>query len=318
METLVGILKLLKCILQSFFDTSNLTLSRLKNLYVTRQRPNCVDARDPSFHKFAILHSGDMSQASNHGGSSQWDEMLSMNVCQSQLTYDDAFDLNNLAITYFQQGYHDCAVQCLTAILSEFCMLQPVFNEGLAKSGERHSSTGQTTVAPLRSNHMRWVAICEAGINGQMSIYGPSVYGYAVMISTDRKHLASEISLQEISAIVMYNLALFHHCQAINQCNSSGLLTALDRYEHVGEVIQQLGLGKAGIDHLVLAVLNNMGHIHFQLLQFKEARQCFSCLRSQISIKIASLSRLQSIEDYGIFVLSAMLPVSELLLAPAA
>lgn len=90
------------------------------------------------------------------------------------------------------------------------------------------------------------------------------------------------------SACVMFNLALVHHWRGIHFGLSSLLPKALKLYEMSFSLIQN----GAHFDtqHLILALLNNMGHIHHELLQYNQARQCFKNLKDLLTERAASAS----------------------------
>jgi hypothetical protein len=164
---------------------------------------------------------------------------------------------------------------------------------------------------------LQWVKVGKHGDVGERNILeGISMYSFALIL--DPAACVTEFSHHATRAALFYNLAHIHHWRAMHLGVSSLLPLALEYYEQAGQAIEKTGGDRdLVIDHLALAVLNNMGHVHCQLLQFNQAQYCFNVLRLMISKRVGSLSLLQAMEDYETFVLSAML-VPELRLAPAA
>ena len=86
----------------------------------------------------------------------------------------------------------------------------------------------------------------------------------------------------------MFNLALVHHWRGVHFGISSLLPKALILYEMSFSLIQN----GATFDtqHLTLALLNNMGHIHHEMMQYNDARRCFINLKEILTALAASAS----------------------------
>jgi tetratricopeptide (TPR) repeat protein len=117
----------------------------------------------------------------------------------------------------------------------------------------------------------------------------PFISSHALLLSSDCcTNPAEDEYCHRESACVMFNLALVHHWRGIHFGLSSLLPKALKLYEMSFSLIQN----GANFDtqHLVLALLNNMGHIHHELLQYNQARQCFKNLKELLTERAASAS----------------------------
>lgn len=90
------------------------------------------------------------------------------------------------------------------------------------------------------------------------------------------------------SACVMFNLALVHHWRGMHFGMSSLLPKALQLYELSFSLIQNGANFET--QHLILALLNNMGQIHHELMQYKNARRCFDNLKEMLISRPASAS----------------------------
>jgi hypothetical protein len=143
-----------------------------------------------------------------------------------------------------------------------------------------------------------------------------SMYSYAVALSDDVQYDSSETYMNQTSVAILYNLAFMHHWRAVFLGISSGLLKALQMYELVARIIQPKDCGPE-FENLTMAIWNNMGHVHSQLFQLKEARTCFDQLRLLLVQRDDILHWLPK-KDYETFFLNAMFQGSELHLASAA
>jgi hypothetical protein len=87
----------------------------------------------------------------------------------------------------------------------------------------------------------------------------------------------------------MFNLALVHHWRGVHFGISSLLPKALVLYEMSFSLIQN---GGATFDtqHLTLALLNNMGHIYHELMQYTDSRRCFKNLKEILTARATSAS----------------------------
>ncbi|KAI2505531.1 hypothetical protein MHU86_8867 [Fragilaria crotonensis] len=114
------------------------------------------------------------------------------------------------------------------------------------------------------------------------------------------------------SACVMFNLALVHHWRGMHFGISSLLPKALKLYEMSFALIQN----GATFDtqHLTVALLNNMGHIHHELLQYNNARRCFKSLKEILTARAASATDGPDIQGFLLNIMFLEAPG----LAPAA
>jgi hypothetical protein len=147
------------------------------------------------------------------------------------------------------------------------------------------------------------------------AVSASSLYGFTVLLFDSFQYSSSaECSMDQTSAVLLYNMALIHHWKAVHFGISKALLKALKVYCMALEVINETEV--AGVEVLLLAIWNNMGHIHTQLFQLIEARVCFSKLR--LILEDRDIRRRLPESDFQFFLLSAISRVWEIHLAPAA
>lgn len=144
-----------------------------------------------------------------------------------------------------------------------------------------------------------------------------SMYNCVVALPHVSQDGALENFVFRTSLSVLYNLAFIHHWRAVYLGVSSGIPKALHLYSMALKVISPEE-NSPDIDHLAMAIWNNMGHIYSKLLyQLREAQVCFGHLRHILAHRTGLRCMLPK-RDYETFVLSVMFQASDLLLAPAA
>lgn len=124
--------------------------------------------------------------------------------------------------------------------------------------------------------------------------------------------LAPTASVEEITAVLGYNAALYHHSQALrgvcsttmtNNPNTTSssisprqmqLQTCLQYYDGVWQLLQQHGW----IDELlVMALFYNMGHAHWQLKQKEQAMFCMDFLQQVLKDSPAHMMVCQALQQ---------------------
>lgn len=253
------------------------------------------------------------------------------NWVKKMCCYETVSRLNNIAISLFQSGCHEDALISLKAAINEL-----VGNVGNQQQGSSQTACASTqSRCYLENKGYRSRYVSNSGQESQkrnfetiraVSIDQPectreldhatSMYSYAVVLSEDIRLFSSEACINQASVVLLYNLAFMHHWRAVYLGISSGLVKALQMYELVVGIIQPKGYGPE-FENLVLAVWNNMGHVHSQLFQLNQARACFDRLRLLLVQRDDILVWLPK-KDYETFFLSAMFQGSDLHLAPAA
>jgi tetratricopeptide (TPR) repeat protein len=143
---------------------------------------------------------------------------------------------------------------------------------------------------------------------------GSFISAHAILLSNDccTNPLDQSYCHRE-SACVMFNLALVHHWRGMQFGLSSLLPKALRLYEMSFSLIQ-CGTATFDTQHMVLALLNNMGQIHHELLQYKNARQCFKNLKEILTIRATSASDSPDVQGFLLNIMFLEAPQ----LAPAA
>mmetsp|Transcript_11361 Transcript_11361/g.32719 ORF Transcript_11361/g.32719 Transcript_11361/m.32719 type:complete len:282 (-) Transcript_11361:204-1049(-) len=113
------------------------------------------------------------------------------------------------------------------------------------------------------------------------------VRGDIYRISLD-KHVC-----EQISYVALYNIALSHHLKALQlssspSCQTEYLQKALSLYEHFYQVLmKQTADGNIPITHAI-ALLGNIGQIHWALGNKESAEMCFDCLLSRVMYLIVA------------------------------
>jgi hypothetical protein len=121
-----------------------------------------------------------------------------------------------------------------------------------------------------------------------------------------------------LAAIVLYNAGLSHHLRGLLGCDTTELHNALRMYKMASCLLSSESFNEEPEEHLlVLALLNNMGHISSFFFDMDHAWQCLDVMRD--CFHQASDSPELSDEDLDFFSMASMLVSSKNLLgAPAA
>jgi hypothetical protein len=143
---------------------------------------------------------------------------------------------------------------------------------------------------------------------------GSFISAHAILLSNDccTNPLDQEYCHRE-SSCIMFNLALVHHWRGMQFGLSSLLPKALKLYEMSFSLIQ-CGTATFDTQHMILALLNNMGQIHHELLQYKTSRQCFKNLKEILTIRATSSSDSPDVQGFLLNIMFLEAPQ----LAPAA
>ena len=93
-------------------------------------------------------------------------------------------------------------------------------------------------------------------------------------------------------ATVMFNMALGRHVQARQQGKDSLLRKALSLYAMGMEVVQYIPHRSECLIVLVIATLNNMAHLHYELGEISQAKRLLECV-SPMSASLSEATALQ-------------------------
>lgn len=122
--------------------------------------------------------------------------------------------------------------------------------------------------------------------------------------------------------VLLYNLALAHHEEGIHKNTPSLLEDSLEFYEMAVDIMKSLSQQMDDYDLLLLlAVVNNMGHIHSHLLNFQETREKVELVKrlTAVANKRRNQSTTGSETEYSFFFQAAVSHDGrELSAAPAA
>jgi hypothetical protein len=120
-----------------------------------------------------------------------------------------------------------------------------------------------------------------------------------------------------LTGVVLYNMALVNHCRAIELGISSLLSNSLNLYKMAAAVVERSSDVDASNELVLLALYNNMAHIHAYQWSSPEVRVCTDNIRMLLSTVSAENSFIDQ-EDFDFFSVNAMLHVEDIIIAPAA
>jgi hypothetical protein len=129
--------------------------------------------------------------------------------------------------------------------------------------------------------------------------------------------IADDVEDKELLAnVVLYNMALVNHCQAIELGISRLLSIALNLYKMAASVLESTRDIDASNELVLLALYNNMAQIHAYQWSSQEVRVCIDNIRMLLST--VSAESFIDEEDFLFFSVNTMLHVEDINLAPAA
>ena len=214
-------------------------------------------------------------------------------------------DMNNKAVGCLLQGDSDGAVQTLGAALSSLQLYQE-FETAAKAHLQAHqggacstSTTGHhaptatlsfpehllnSMVSGSSDSPMRSVPLTHDGMADGSSGTFP-VFNQAMTIAKaecDTMDGMISQNYQRLLAMLIYNMGLSMHLQALQSGKAAELKGALDLYEMSFSVIetewQQLNVDDLML--LLMALFNNLGHIHSNLYNLKERETCIDWLKA--------------------------------------
>jgi hypothetical protein len=119
-----------------------------------------------------------------------------------------------------------------------------------------------------------------------------------------------------LSGVVLYNMALINHCRALELGISSLLSVALNLYKMAASVLERSRGVDPSNELVLLALYNNMAHIHAYQWSSREVRVCIAKIRMLLSA--VSAESFIDQEDFHFFSVNTMLNIEDMYLAPAA
>ncbi|CAB9503059.1 expressed unknown protein [Seminavis robusta] len=197
-------------------------------------------------------------------------------------------DLNNRAVSSLLQGDSDAAVSSLTAAMSSLQNLRDV---------ELEEQKQQQQQAPPLSQH--WLAekileslsgespMCSIPLSftNSESADGPgtfTLFNHALTISNSSSLMVSSVAknYDRLLAMILYNMGMAFHTQAVRSGRSEELRGALQLYEMSFSVVENAWV-RFDVDDLTLflmALMNNLGHIHSSLYNAPQTQICIEWL----------------------------------------
>ena len=193
-------------------------------------------------------------------------------------------DLNNKAIQCLLQGNSDGSVAALSSALSSLQLCHNMQQTATANSPLNLQISMAMKLLernPTCSTPMGSVVLdhsCLSDCSGTFSIFN-----HALTVSNSFE-LDSNVAknYERLQSMLLYNLGLTLHFQAMRSGRSEELRGALDLYEMAFSVVEN-AWQLFNIDDLMLllmAILNNLGHIHSNLYNMERTQTCVDWLKA--------------------------------------
>jgi hypothetical protein len=230
---------------------------------------------------------------------------------------EDVVDLNDKAVASMLRSDFQGALQSLQVALARILSLQaqPSTMRSSAYFGDSSTSNDESPIAsiPLTSSPVNSEAFDGIFLLFNRALVIPRHCDFDLHCP---KHQSRAL------ATVLYNVALVYHIESMRQGQHQTMLLkhALQYYGYAYRAIESAAqeYGFEDVLLLLLALFNNMGHVHTMLLD--DANLTRQCLRwMQATFANPRIKRLLFPEDYQFFFqYISMVASQQLLLAPAA
>ena len=231
-------------------------------------------------------------------------------------------ELNNEAVDFLQQGrYRDASASLRIAHerLKVLLELQNAMTHApLAPkcSSEGHSHIPLDTV-PVAEELMTSKAYQQSS-TALENVFTFFNRGFLFRCKDGQIDFSSPKVQSQIQATVLFNMAISHHCEAIEKGNSKHLATALHLYELSYSVLRNAWEGDSleAVLLILMSVFCNMGFIASNVFDLERTRYCMEWLKSAISWK--GSASLEGDVYFFFFKNLSFVPMREPVLAPAA
>ena len=186
-------------------------------------------------------------------------------------------DLNNEAVSYLQEGNYRAAVWDLEVSMDRLMSQEPGnnYDPGALR-------VASVPIAPSP----------EAANNNIFEFYRRAFRILSEPSQQERIHPVSNM------IVCKFNTAIAYHDDGIRRNRPSHLVRALDMYEEILHTMQNYGI--QGHMLLLMAIGNNMGHIHCHLFNFDQTRQALYWVR-QLALSCEETACPLSYDDYSFF-----------------
>lgn len=184
-------------------------------------------------------------------------------------------NLNNHAVQSMCQGHYREAMVTLKSTLRQL----------MSEMNEREQDEVLDVKESIRgvfvhsSPVMQENATEKFHVRAQTSYY---IYDRAMTLSGSESDVV--LSEERTSATILYNIAFIHHMMGLmGQSQKDNFARALKMYEMASSVLSRIPRTSSDI-LLMLAILNNKGHVHALCMQINEAYSCLDDLRAVIEV----------------------------------
>mmetsp|Transcript_14170 Transcript_14170/g.20937 ORF Transcript_14170/g.20937 Transcript_14170/m.20937 type:complete len:261 (-) Transcript_14170:77-859(-) len=207
--------------------------------------------------------------------------------------YRDAIEINNIAVQNLE--YNNISSACK--------LLLPAVKSILV---DYSSTTKSFCAESWKHTHFKWSRSIhgtksKGGSNNAEPTVGSFLFSRAMYIQDLRpvRHsLSAQVVSSDIKAAIIYNAGLAHHLLAIKNNNDSTLLSkARDMYRLSQAILRDCNQKKKSSSKLLhkhffhVAILNNMGQICYEFLDYTESRHYFQNVEANLLHIISRESR---------------------------
>jgi hypothetical protein len=193
----------------------------------------------------------------------------------------DLFKLNNSAVFQMEKETYDEAITTLTRALKRVKMVI----SGDAMLAETPDEEDNTTVdeRPSNTSTLDFDFLSYSGKPSFLPTRVGTIFQDAIYVANPFPQPLLQ-TYEQLSYVVLYNLALAHHLRAMEEdckrLRNARLQQALCLYEHAHQILLNQEIEVSALHNMAIA--SNLGHIHRFLGDESRAQLCFQHLLSTL------------------------------------
>lgn len=131
-------------------------------------------------------------------------------------------------------------------------------------------------------------------------------FSLKVLDGTTDPELFAKSWMSQLTVIIIYNMALIHHQEGILRGSSKLLRKASALYRPALAVLRECSTMGIFERTILLAITNNLGHIHSMNCELKEVKECQGLMAELVQAFLSNPESLQGEEDFLPFFLGSL------------
>ena len=199
-----------------------------------------------------------------------------------QSTYDPlsaVVETNNMVTSHFRDSSYDEVIKKLSsslAILKDVAKMQEANFLEQRQEADHSVASGPLCDFALSEGSSHAIASKSNAKASRNISHGRLPYVFRRPISLSHQVLQSHKSIEYLSYVLIFNLALAQHLKCIDNDLTAGLQKAIALYQYAQKLLVTHDLDVSLLH--TLAISNNLGHAHYSMNNESSAKVCFERL----------------------------------------